>query len=147
MFEVSSAVRIQVQIFWVVTHCSFVVGYQCFGRPCCLHFSGWRTWLHIGSRNFPSFMEHESALPLCRSLQLDPIRNQLNPVHSFTNTLFLQDTCRDSSVVYRCATSWMIGGSRPGRGWEFFSSPSRPDRLWSPPSLLSSGYQVIFPWG
>jgi len=29
----------------------------------------------------------------------------------------------------------------PGRGWEFFSSPSRPDRL----SLLSSGYQGFFP--
>jgi hypothetical protein len=28
----------------------------------------------------------------------------------------------DSSVIYRWATGWMIGGSRPGRGWEFFSS-------------------------
>jgi hypothetical protein len=34
-------------------------------------------------------------------------------------------------------------GSSPGRGREFFSSPPRPDRLWSPPSLLSSGYQGI----
>jgi len=26
-------------------------------------------------------------------------------------------------------------------GWEFFSSPlPRPDRLWDPPNLLSSGY-------
>jgi len=24
---------------------------------------------------------------------------------------------------------WMIGGSTPGRGWEFFTSPLRPDRL------------------
>jgi hypothetical protein len=32
-------------------------------------------------------------------------------------------------------------GSSLGRGWEFFSLPSRPDRLWGPPSLLSSGYQ------
>jgi hypothetical protein len=29
----------------------------------------------------------------------------------------------------------MIGGSRFGRGWEFFSSPPCPDRLWGPPSL------------
>jgi hypothetical protein len=29
------------------------------------------------------------------------------------------------------------GGSSPGRGWEFFSSPPRSDRIWSPPSLLS----------
>jgi hypothetical protein len=27
---------------------------------------------------------------------------------------------------------WMIGGSIPGVGWEFFSSPPRPDRLWGP---------------
>jgi len=34
------------------------------------------------------------------------------------------------------AKSWMIGGSIPGIGWEFFSMPPRPDWLWNPPSLL-----------
>jgi hypothetical protein len=38
----------------------------------------------------------------------------------------------------------MIGGSSPGRDWGFFSSPPRPDQLWGPHSLLSSGYQVFF---
>jgi hypothetical protein len=28
-----------------------------------------------------------------------------------------------------------------------FSSPLRPGRLWGPPSLLSNGYQELFPWG
>jgi len=28
---------IQVGVFWVVTPCSVVVGYQFFGGPCCLH--------------------------------------------------------------------------------------------------------------
>jgi hypothetical protein len=36
----------------------------------------------------------------------------------------------------------MIGGSSPGRGFEFFSSP-RPDRLCDPHSPLSNGYQGL----
>jgi hypothetical protein len=52
-----------------------------------------------------------------------------------------------SSVVQRWATGWMIGSSSPDREWEFFSTPPRTDRLWSPPSLLSDGYQGLFPWG
>jgi hypothetical protein len=44
------------------------------------------------------------------------------------------------------ATGWIIGGLSPGRGWEFFSSPPRPDRLWGPPSLLGNSYQGLLPW-
>jgi hypothetical protein len=36
---------------------------------------------------------------------------------------------RDTSVVQRWATDWMIGGSSPDRGWELFSPPPCPDRL------------------
>jgi hypothetical protein len=49
----------------------------------------------------------------------------------------------DSSVVQRWAAGWMIGGSSPGRGWEFLSSPPHSDRLWGPPSLLSNGYHGL----
>jgi hypothetical protein len=31
------------------------------------------------------------------------------------------------------------GGESPGRGWEFFSSPSRPERFWGPSSPLCNG--------
>jgi hypothetical protein len=30
-------------------------------------------------------------------------------------------------------------------GCEFFSSPPRPDRCWGPPSLISNGYEGLFP--
>jgi hypothetical protein len=42
---------------------------------------------------------------------------------------------------------WMVGWSSAGRGWEFFSSPQHPDRLWDPSSPLSNGYQGLFPQG
>jgi len=32
------------------------------------------------------------------------------------------------------------------RGWEFFSEPQRPERLWVPLSLLINGYQVLYLW-
>jgi hypothetical protein len=53
---------------------------------------------------------------------------------------------RDNSVVQRWATGWMFGGSNPGRGWEFFSSPPHPDQVWNPPIFLSNGYQGLFHW-
>jgi len=30
-------VIVQVEIFWLLTPCSVVLGYQRFRRPCCLH--------------------------------------------------------------------------------------------------------------
>jgi hypothetical protein len=37
IFEIFTAVKIHVSVFWVVTPCSDVVGYYNFGRPCCFH--------------------------------------------------------------------------------------------------------------
>jgi hypothetical protein len=52
---------------------------------------------------------------------------------------------RVSSVVQRWAMGWYHGCSNPGKGWEYFSSLPRPDRLSGPPSLLSNEYQGQFP--
>jgi hypothetical protein len=58
--------------------------------------------------------------------------------------LHLQSSLYNSVSIL---TGYELGnrGSIPDRAGPF-SSPLRPDRLWGPPSLLSSGYQV-FPWG
>jgi len=37
--------------------------------------------------------------------------------------------------------------SIPGGGWEFFPSPTHPDRYWNPHILLSSGYERGVPRG
>jgi len=37
-------------------------------------------------------------------------------------------------------------GFNSWQGQEFFSSPPHPCQLWGQFSLLSSGYQVFFPW-
>jgi hypothetical protein len=31
------AVKVEFEFFWVVTLCSVMVGYKCFGGPCCHH--------------------------------------------------------------------------------------------------------------
>jgi hypothetical protein len=75
-------------------------------------------------------------------------------LHSVTNWLqrhicFHIETykSRDSSVGIALGYGLDDRGSRVrfpggGGGWEFFSSPPRPERLWGPPSI-SNGYQGV----
>jgi hypothetical protein len=39
-FEILTAVKTDVEVFWVVMPCSVVGGYHRFGGPCCLHLQG-----------------------------------------------------------------------------------------------------------
>jgi hypothetical protein len=41
----------------------------------------------------------------------------------------------------------VFGGSIPGGGWEFFSSPPLSERLWGPSVLLCDCYRWFFLWG
>jgi hypothetical protein len=66
---------------------------------------------------------------------------------SFHSCIIISFSCAALSVVQRWAMGWMIWDSSHGRGWEFFSSPTRPDRLGGPSSLLSNGYEGLFPLG
>jgi hypothetical protein len=83
------------------------------------------------------------------------------PCYLYTSKLFLFNfsKSRDSSVgvVTRLRAGrsgfdswqgqlWDFFDFRGG-GWELLSSPPRPERFWGPPSLLSNGYQGLFPWG
>jgi hypothetical protein len=56
-----------------------------------------------------------------------------------------KDESRDSSVSIATRYGLDDWGSNPGGGWEFFFSTLRPDRFWGPLSLLSNGYQGLFP--
>jgi len=40
MFQRSLIPPSSLEVFWVMTSCSFVVGYQRFRVPCCLHLHG-----------------------------------------------------------------------------------------------------------
>jgi len=99
----------------------------------------------------------------CLHWIMDPILSQFNPSvcshnvsnrHQSIRIHVMYESIEDYVCLFVCLFVcacvsahafeymwiWMIRGSRAGRGCEFLFSPPRPDRLWSPPSLLSNGY-------
>jgi hypothetical protein len=84
-----------------------------------------------------SFMKFDQSVCTCTGIYISgSIKQTL--VACSRNPFFMD---RDSS--FGIATGLTVRGSNPGGG-EIFRT--RPDRPWSPPSLLYNGYQV-FPGG
>jgi hypothetical protein len=53
--------RIEVEVFWVMTPCSAVVAYQCFRGPCCLHLQGKEDGSSMGLSIFVSLPQNYTA--------------------------------------------------------------------------------------
>jgi hypothetical protein len=64
----------------------------------------------------------------------------------------LPQTNSKKAVIAQSVQRWAMGWTIGVLGFEFrrelriFLSPLRPEQLWGPPSLLSSGYQGFSPW-
>jgi len=56
-FEVFTAVKIQVEFFWVVMPYSAVVEYQRFRGPCCLHLQD-EEWASMDLRKVAMLPQH-----------------------------------------------------------------------------------------
>jgi hypothetical protein len=104
-----------------------------------------KRWIGRSCRTMDSIFE-KSPLTQCFS-------NCESSVTAYTQKYFKR--CK-TEAEFSCCIMFMnvlwagwsgFYGSIPGEGWEFFSSPPRPERMWVPPSLLSNGYQWLFPSG
>jgi hypothetical protein len=77
---------------------------------------------------------------------MDLVRRLNSGLHASLNHYAPETSCGSSvSIVTRPRDIRPGFDSRKGLGF-ISSSLTRPDRLWGPPTLLSSEYRRLFPW-
>jgi hypothetical protein len=124
-FEILTAVKTEITVFCVVTPCSDVVRYRRFGGPCCFHLQGEgdRGSMDIWNVGIPTTMQKtEYWLRIFFQVHVDCI-------------------CTEHTSLKSATTSKQI-----------YVSPSATEgEKWMPidsfVTLLSNGYQGLFPWG
>jgi len=85
-FEVFTVVKIQVEFFWIVTPCSYVVGYRRFGGPCCLLQDEWNVGIPpqgVTTQKISTWIyeaPHYVILPLLLLLPFS-LSLSLSPIH------------------------------------------------------------------
>jgi hypothetical protein len=86
------------------------------------------------------------AFPHCATYAANLITSDMIHVAEFKlvrSSFYIRDS------VVGIATRYGMDDQEVGVpvGSRIFSSQRRPDRLWSPPNLLSNGYRALFPRG
>jgi len=74
----------QVAVFWVVTPCSHVLGYQRFGGPCCLHLQGEVVCNHETTRRHKP-EDCDLNLHRCESLTYHDIYFDMSEEYAFSH--------------------------------------------------------------
>jgi hypothetical protein len=109
-------------------------------------FDQLRVFLHrvfemLPYRNLQKY-EYRVLLLLPLLLSFDIFGRLREPLSKFGSFLVL-----DNSVGIAIGYGLDGQGSIPSKGKIFLSTPPCPDRLWTPPSVLSNGYRGLFPRG
>ena len=112
-------------------------------------------WFFSPHSTHSQLVQNRQNRPVTQSkigLQQQPFLNQIKIVNE--GVVFLeQDYTIRMKMCYRGCheleqcngysdqdMDWMVWGLNPGRAKKFFSSPKRPDQLWSPPTLQFNVY-------